>query len=189
MLRSFARASFAIVTAIAVAAAPLAPRADDLSIAAVQGAAEYSPGSRAAALFRSILVPGYGQLYNGQPVKAGIVFGTELALLSTALAFHLAGEGALAGYSRQTAAQAGTDPSGRAQRLYDDAQSRYRVRDALLFAATGIWVLNIIDAYVCGGKGRSLLDVGTSKALNERKFAPLASIRPGEAVLGVQGHF
>jgi TM2 domain-containing membrane protein YozV len=160
---------------------------DGLAVAAARGAVESAPGSRTGALFRSMLVPGYGQLYNGQRLKGGLLFGVELALLSTALAFHLAGDSVLSAYNQQARAQVSADPTGRIQRLYDGAQARYRVRDELLMAATGLWVLNIADAYLSGGRARPLLGAGAARS--GRDFAPLAAIRPGRAIFGLQGRF
>jgi TM2 domain-containing membrane protein YozV len=159
---------------------------------AARGAAASAHGSRAGALFRSLLVPGYGQLYNDQPLKGGIVLGAEIALLSTALAFHLAGDSVLSAYSRQARAQVSTDPTGQVQQLYESAQARYRVRDALLFTATSIWALNLADAYLSGGKGfrgRLILESGRAGPTSDRGLAPLAAIRPGHVILGVQGRF
>ena len=163
-----------------------------LALDAARGAAESAPGSRTGALFRSLLVPGYGQLYNDQPLKGGLVLGTEIALLSTALAFHLAGDSVLTAYTQQARAQVSTDPTGRVQQLYRDAQARYQVRDALLFAATSVWALNLADAYLSGGKGcrgRLILDAGGAIPMSNRGLAPLAAIRPGHAILGLQGRF
>ncbi len=159
---------------------------------AARGVAESAHGSRAGALFRSLLVPGYGQLYNDQPLKGGIVLGAEIALLSTALAFHLAGDSVLSAYTRQARAQVSTDPTGRVQQLYEGAQARYRVRDALLFTATSVWALNLADAYLSGGKGfkgRLILEAGRAGPMSDSGFAPLAAIRPGHVILGVQGRF
>ena len=163
--------------------------ADELAIAAVGGAADATPGSRGAAMFRSILLPGYGQLYNGQPTKGAMFLGTELALLSTALAFHLAGDSILSVYSRESRAQVGAGSNLRYQEMYDSAQIRYRVRDGLLVAASVVWALNIIEAYVSGGRGRPLLDMGGRQASQDRALAPLVAIRPGFAMFGFQGRF
>ncbi|OFX25340.1 MAG: hypothetical protein A2V77_23770 [Anaeromyxobacter sp. RBG_16_69_14] len=167
---------------------------DGLGLAqdAARGAAASSHGSRSGALFRSLLVPGYGQLYNDQPLKGGIVLGAEIALLSTALVFHLAGDSVLSAYTRQARAQVSTDPTGRVQQLYESAQTRYRVRDALLFTATSIWALNLADAYLSGGKGwkgRLNLESGRAGPTSDRGLAPLAAIRPGHVILGLQGRF
>lgn len=161
---------------------------DGIANMAVRGVAQAAPGSRAGALFRSILVPGYGQLYNGQRLKGGLLFGTEIALLSAALALHMAGDSILGAYNREARLQVNGDPTGRAQQLYDSAQVRYRVRDGLLLAATGVWVLNMADAYLSGGRSRALVDASGSVS-TRRELAPLAAIRPGQAVFGVQGRF
>jgi Family of unknown function (DUF5683) len=161
---------------------------DGLAMSAVRGAAESAPGSRTGALFRSMLVPGYGQMYNGQRLKAGLLFGAELALLSTALAYHMAGDSFLSAYNRETRLQPGSDPTGRLQQLQDAAQTRYRVRDGLLLAATGMWVLNMADAYLSGGRSRSVL-AAEGSGWRRGDLAPLAAIRPGQAILGLQGRF
>lgn len=161
---------------------------DGIANMAVRGVAQAAPGSRAGALFRSILVPGYGQVYNGHRLKGGLLFGTEVALLSAALALHLAGDSILSVYNREARLQLSGDPTGRLQQLYDSAQARYRVRDGLLLAATGVWVLNMADAYLSGGKSRVILEAGGTMK-SRRELAPLAAIRPGQAVFGVQGRF
>lgn len=161
---------------------------DGLARMAIRGAADAAPGSRAGALFRSMLLPGYGQLYKGQRLKGGLLFGAEIALLSAALVFHISGDAVLNVYNREARLQLSGDPSGRAQQLYDSAQARYRFRDGLLLAATGMWVLNMADAYLSGGRARPLLDVGGPTRSN-RELAPLAAIRPGQAVFGMQGRF
>ncbi len=182
---------------------------DGIASMAVRGVAQAAPGSRTGALFRSILVPGYGQLYNGQRLKGSLLFGAEMALLTAALTFHLSGDT----YNREARLLLGSDPGGRAQQLYDSAQARYRVRDGLLLAATGMWVLNMADAYLSGGRARPLLAAGApapgappagappagappagappagAPAQDGGELAPLAAIRPGQAVFGLQGRF
>jgi hypothetical protein len=161
---------------------------DSIANMAVRGVAQAAPGSRAGALFRSILVPGYGQLYNGQTTKGAVFFGTELALLSTAVAFHLAGDAALDDYDREARRQLRGEPTGRVQQFYDSAQARYRVRDGLLLAATGIWVLNMADAFLSGAKPRPA--VASERAgRSDRELTVLAAFRPGHAVFGLQGQF
>jgi hypothetical protein len=161
---------------------------DGIANMAVRGVAHAAPGSRAGALFRSILVPGYGQLYNGHTIKGGVFFGTEIALLSAALAFHLAGDSLLGDYNREARLQVGSDPTGRVQQIYDAAQTRYQIRDGLLLAATGVWVLNMADAFLSGGKPRPSV-AAHEPGRSDREFSLLAAIRPGQAVFGIQGQF
>ena len=103
--------------------------------------------SRTDALFRSV-VPGWGQAYNKQPVKAGIFAGLQGALLLGALAFHLRGQGIEDSYNRVDATF--PNPSRRAQRLRHDAEDKYRFRNAMLYSAAVLWVIGMIDAYASG---------------------------------------
>jgi hypothetical protein len=161
---------------------------DSIASMAVRGVAHATPGSRAGALFRSILIPGYGQLYNGQAFKSGAFFGTEIALLSAALALHVMGNSLLTTHDREARTQLGGDATRRVQHLYDEAQSRHQIRDGLLVAATAVWVLNMADAYLSGGRPRPVV-TSDGAGRSDRELIPLALFRPGQAVFGLQGQF
>jgi TolB-like protein len=121
--------------------------------------------SRTDAVYRSLLLPGWGQFYNRQPVKAWAVIGTELALGGAALGYHLAGQSAYDKYQNaNTAGQLGGQPSVEAERLYDDAASRFRTRNTLLLAFGGVWLLNVADAWLSGVDGERLLSGGVAQA-------------------------
>lgn len=110
--------------------------------------------SRRDAVFRSMLVPGWGQSYNRQPVKGLVVGGLTLATLGGALAFHLSGRTAEEDYrSKTTAAALGASPGAEAVALRERAESRYAWRNGLLWAAAGVWVVNVVDAYAFGVDG------------------------------------
>ena len=117
--------------------------------------------SRSGAVFRSILVPGFGQFYNRQPVKAWMFIGAEAAVLGSALAFHLSGRSAYDDY-RSVSRSSGPNPSAEASRLYDTATSRYRTRDWLLVGAAAVWAVNVADAYLSGVDGEALLGGGAA---------------------------
>lgn len=110
--------------------------------------------SRKDAVFRSMLLPGFGQLYNRQPVKA-VAFGVaELGLLGGALALHLSGASAERDYRSKTGPGAlGSDPGATAAALRERAEDRYATRNVLLWAAAGVWALNVADAYWSGVDG------------------------------------
>jgi hypothetical protein len=117
--------------------------------------------SRKDAVFRSLLIPGWGQIYNRQAAKGFMVMGAEIALFGAAIGFHLSGDKAYSDYnSRTTAGSLGSDPSGEAAQLYDTATSRYRTRNVLLFVAGGLWVANVLDAWFSGVDGDQLLAGG-----------------------------
>jgi TolB-like protein len=124
--------------------------------------------SRKDGAFRSLLVPGWGQVYNREPLKAGVILGTEVALLGAAGAFHLAGGSAKSDYQKST------DPA-KAASLRADAQRDFRWRNGLLVAAGALWVLNVADAYLSGVDGDRLV-AG-------------AVVTPGEGQLVLAGRF
>lgn len=135
--------------------------------------------SRSDAVFRSLLLPGWGQLYNRQPRKAWLFIGGEVALAGAAVGFHLAGNDAYDDYLARTRAdQLGGSPSQRATDLYDTAASRYRARNWLVAGAAALWLLNVADAWLSGVDGASLVDAGVAAA-------PL----PGGAALLAVGSF
>jgi uncharacterized protein DUF5683 len=171
-----------------VACAPSRPRGGDVVARfGILGASNAEPGTRTGAFFRSMVLPGYGQFHNGQRVKAGLFLGVEVALLGTALAFHLAGDSILATYARTPSP--GADRSPNAQALTAAAGARYAVRDTLLFAASGLWGLNVIDAFLSGSRRPSAASALAAADPAGRVLAPLAAIRPGMAVLGLQGRW
>jgi hypothetical protein len=113
--------------------------------------------SRKDAVFRSVLLPGFGQLYNRQPRKAAAFAAAEVAVLGGAVAFQLLGAAAQKDYESQTTPSAlGTDPASAAAELRQTAEDRYRWRNALLWTGAAIWALNVIDAYAFGVDGDEL---------------------------------
>ena len=114
--------------------------------------------SRKDAVFRSMVVPGWGQLYNREPKKAIGFAAAETAALTTALVFHLQGRNAEDAYKRRTtSAQLGSDPSAAAARLRRNAESAYRTRNTCLWIALGVWAANVADAWYSGVDGDKAL--------------------------------
>lgn len=121
--------------------------------------------SRSDAVFRSLLVPGWGQFYNRQRVKGWVVIGTGVALAGGTVAYQLAGQRAYDDYlSRRSAAALGGTPSAEAAALYDAAASRFRTRNWLLGGLAALWVLNVADAWLSGVDGEAALAGGLAAA-------------------------
>jgi len=133
--------------------------------------------SRTDAVYRSLLLPGWGQFYNRQPGKAWLIIGTELALGGAALGFHLAGQSS---YDKYTSATS----SAQAQQYYEESASHYRTRNWLLASMGGVWLLNVADAWLSGVDGEQLLSGGVARA---PALAPLAL--PGGAGLLATARF
>lgn len=113
--------------------------------------------SRKDAVFRSALLPGFGQLYNRQPRKAAAFAAAEAAVLGGAVVFHLLGASAQKEYeSKTTPGELGSDPAAAAADLRELAEDRYALRNTLLWTGAAIWALNVIDAYAFGVDGDQL---------------------------------
>jgi TolB-like protein len=115
--------------------------------------------SRNDALFRSLLLPGWGQAYNRQRAKA-VVFGVAAAgTLGVALAFQLKGARAEKDYqSMVTPGALGSDPAGAAAALRAQANRDFHWRDVALWSAAGVWALAAVDAYLFGVDGEKAAD-------------------------------
>ncbi|MCK4825353.1 hypothetical protein KA005_56925 [bacterium] len=88
---------------------------------------EIKQKSPTTAVIRSALIPGLGQLYNGQELKAAVVFLGELALVGNAV------------YLNQMAVQSKTELE---RVFYEDNRSKS------LWWFFAVYILNLLDAYV-----------------------------------------
>jgi TolB-like protein len=114
--------------------------------------------SRRDAVFRSLVVPGWGQFYNRQPVKGAAVAAAEGLVLAGAAYLQLQGMRAEDDYHRRSSSgDLGANPSSRAASLRRKAERSYRGRNALLWSALGIWALNVADAWYSGVDGEKLV--------------------------------
>jgi TM2 domain-containing membrane protein YozV len=90
------------------------------------------------ALFRSALIPGWGQLYNDQPVKASLFGGS--AIVSLAVDIYL--------YNQYQSFINNTDEDVN----YSEDLQKAKEYNSYLLISTGItlsvWVLNMLDAYI-----------------------------------------
>lgn len=97
--------------------------------------------SKTDALFRSVVVPGWGQLYNREPVKGAAFLVTALGALGTAGAFYVAASQAHSSYQ-------GATPEVVAD--LDTANNRIAVANACLIGFGLVWAINVADAYLSG---------------------------------------
>lgn len=103
--------------------------------------------SASGAMFRSILLPGWGQFYNDEPAKGAIFMGLGLGSLATAGGFFAAAHSANSNYL------AGT-PDVVGDRVI--ANDRIRVTNALLVGYGVVWAVNVIDALISGRSETSI---------------------------------
>lgn len=108
--------------------------------------------SKMGAVFRSMLIPGFGQLYNEAPVKSALFFGAGLATVGGGLGYYLASQSASADYHKNVPGTVG-------QR--EVANDRIRTANALLLGYGVVWALGVLDAYL---SGRDFTDVRVDAA-------------------------
>jgi TolB-like protein len=102
--------------------------------------------TRTGALYRSLLLPGWGQLYNRQPIKAGIFAGAEVAAIAAAITLHLRG-----GFFTERYDALGPDDSPeKFERRLERAENAYRWRNISLYVAVGLHLINVLDAFLSG---------------------------------------
>ena len=97
--------------------------------------------SRTGALFRSVLIPGWGQYYNQQPIQGTIFLGAAVASLGTAAGFYLSAQSAFSLYNQRTAATVPERAIG---------NNRIQIANAALITYGVVWAINLIDAYLGG---------------------------------------
>jgi len=114
--------------------------------------------TKSGSVFRSALIPGWGQFYNRQPVKGGIIVGAEAALIGAAVAMHFLGMSDEDEYSDSNFALKhptlnATELGVKAQELRESAGDFYELRNIFIYSAVGVWLYNMLDAYLFGIDG------------------------------------
>lgn len=94
--------------------------------------------SKAQALWRSMLWPGWGQRHRGSRLKASILQGASLGTLGAWGALELGTSRARQGYMERT------DPA-QIQSAYDSYNTWYRARNFAFNLVVAVWLYNIVD--------------------------------------------
>lgn len=119
---------------------------------------EYTTSYGASGLWRSVLIPGWGQMYKRQYAKGSIIIAAEAALITTTLIY----ENQKSSYMKKS--HATFDPN--AIRFYQNKAHKAKVtRDCLIGAAAAVYVYNLIDALVAKGKLRYIKHANKHVAL------------------------
>ncbi len=102
---------------------------------------------RPAAAYRSMLIPGWGQLYKGQRTRGYVFMGLWAATAAGTLSAHIIR------HDREQAYLDETVPS-QVQSRYDDFNRWHRIRNNLAIAAAATWVVSYLDALIFEGPER-----------------------------------
>jgi len=98
------------------------------------------------AVYRSVLMPGWGQFYNRQAVKGGLFVGSEVVAAGLAVTFHLLG----AHYQSQYDKMGAGTPQSKVDAKIDQAETNFSRRNWALIALAVVHAANILDAFVNG---------------------------------------
>jgi TolB-like protein/TM2 domain-containing membrane protein YozV len=85
----------------------------------------------------SAVVPGWGQFYNDEPLKGGLILGTQLLSVGGILYSHYRADRLMDSYRQNTPSSVG---------YYKEADRWYAIRDALFLASLGISAYAVGDA-------------------------------------------
>lgn len=99
--------------------------------------------SRGDALFRSVLVPGWGQIYNNQDAKGYVFTGVTLGLVGAGVFQRMQSNKTHDEYMKATSKEDAT-------KLYDEMSNQYDQSNLLFMIAGGVWVVNVVDAFISG---------------------------------------
>jgi hypothetical protein len=141
MLR-FCKESIRKATVIAIAAALIFN--SSLFAESIDVSLDFSGKREINAALRSMLMPGWGQNYNEQPKKSLIVLGL----------FGVCAAGAFYYNNKSFSTYDQYKSYGMIEsRYYDDYQSQYLTSQIFTFAAIGVWLYGVIDAYIVSKSG------------------------------------
>ena len=93
------------------------------------------------AAFRSMIFPGWGQIYNDRPKKGGIILGAELLFAGSAISNYILYKQSKAAYDRATQRDLASDK-------YIEMEQYAQINWVSLGAMSSIWLYAVIDAYI-----------------------------------------
>ncbi len=111
--------------------------------------------TRGGAVYRSLLLPGWGQLYNRQGEKGAVFAGAEVVAAAAATYFHFQGKKFDDKYDN-------LKPGGDFDGVRADAETNYRRRNLAIYSAIAIHAVQILDALWNGRSFDSATPTGSS---------------------------
>ncbi len=113
--------------------------------------------SKLDATYRSLILPGWGQFYNGEKIKGGIFTLVEIGLFATAVSMHINGTRKEDEYKKLDCTDQGQDCLDKVQKLKSDGEDFYKLRNYFIYGGAAVWALNVLDAYLSGKDFNSAL--------------------------------
>lgn len=120
-------------------------RPEDLPDAVANPRYVLVPDRRAEAALRSMVLPGWGQLYKGQRTKGRVLLGVWGGAVVSSVTAHILRQEAYNDY------KAASNPADAAA-LYDPFNRWHKARNALVLGAAVVWAYGYLDALVSGNR-------------------------------------
>jgi len=115
--------------------------------------------TRSDAVLRSVLIPGWGQLYNRQEEKAAVLMSAAAALAGAGILFRLLSGSAEGDYQSmrpdnpgRCSGQSPDQFSACVQGVRELAESRAQTSNYLFFGLAAVYAYSLLDAYLSGYK-------------------------------------
>ncbi len=121
------------------------------------------PDRRSEAVLRSMVLPGWGQLYKGDRTKGIVLLGVWGLTAAGSLTAHV-----LRQQAQDTYLEAAT--SEEALDRYDTFNRRHKLRNALFLGAAGVWLVSYFDALLIDNRPRERRSLLFSPSFSYRQM-------------------
>ena len=121
------------------------------------------PDRRVEGTLRSMVLPGWGQLYKGERTKGFVLLGAWGFMVAGSVTAHV-----LRRQARNTYLDAGTPEE--ALDRYDTFNERHKARNALLLGAAGVWFISYVDALITDNRPRERRSLLLSPTFSHRQM-------------------
>ncbi len=121
------------------------------------------PDHRSEAVLRSMVLPGWGQLYKGDRTKGIVLLGVWEFTAAGSLTAHV-----LRQQAQDTRLEARTLEE--ALNRYDTFNRRHKLRNALLLGAAGVWLVSYVDALLIDNRPRERRNLLFSPTFSHRQM-------------------
>jgi len=120
------------------------------------------PDRRAEAALRSMVLPGWGQLYKGQRTKGRILVGLWGIAVAGTVTAHISRQQA-----RDTYLAAGRDD---VEERYDTFNQWHKRRNALVLSTAAVWAYSYLDALIAGGRSPDRRNLLVAPSFSDRQM-------------------
>ena len=128
------------------------------------------PDRRSEAVLRSMVLPGWGQLYKGDRTKGIVLLGVWGFTAAGSLTAHLRRQQARDDYLAAITTEEAID-------RYDTFNQRHKLRNALLISAASVWIVSYVDALLVDNRPRQQRSLLLAPAFSPQQVQLFVRVR------------